>query len=102
METPKGNVRTPIVKDKPLTSKLLKDQLAGTHEQRMQEEKTIFLAITPGNRPEVTFTGFWSARFIRAAMDSIAKAYRLRKSRVSRPIGDNNEKQPREVEGGKQ
>ena len=70
----------------------LADALMGSYKERMEEEKTIFLVFKPGERPSVNFTGFWSGKFIRAAMDSIAKAYRMAKSRPSRPLekGEKN------------
>ena len=63
----------------------LADALQGTYEERMKEEKTILVKMVPGDRPSVSFTGFWNGRFIRAAMDSVAKAYRLRKYAPTRP-----------------
>jgi len=44
---------------------------------KIEEEKTLTLRILPGKRPEVEFHGFWTGKFIRSAMDSIAKAYRV-------------------------
>ncbi len=73
--------------DKPLTAKLLKEQLSGSYKERLEEEKTILLKYKPGQRPEVYFTGFWTGKFVRAAINSISKAYRLRKWRPSRPSG---------------
>ena len=63
----------------------LRDELQGSYEQRMSEEKTMLITLTPGKRPVVIFTGFWNGKLISAATNSIAKAYRLRKHRVSRP-----------------
>ena len=63
----------------------LSNELQGNYKQRMEEEKTILINLIPGKRPTVTFTGFWNGKLIRAAMDSIAKAYRVRRHRVSRP-----------------
>ena len=59
----------------------LSQGLQGTYEQRMQEEKTILLKMVPGKKPTVVFTGFWNGHFIKAAMDSVARAYRLAKWR---------------------
>lgn len=56
--------------------------LAGSEEQVKVEEKTIVLRMTPGNRPEVMFTGFWTGKYLRAALDSISKAFRLRRSKM--------------------
>lgn len=78
-------VRVPESK-KPLTAKLLSGGLAATMEQRLEEERTIVIRMIAGQRPEVTLTGFWNGKFIRAAMDSIAKAYRLRRHKPSRSI----------------
>lgn len=61
------------------------NELQGSYEQRMEEEKTMFITLTPGKRPVVTFTGFWNGKLISAAVNSIAKAYRLRRHRVSHP-----------------
>ena len=81
---------TPKKEDKPLTAKLLQDQLSGTPKQRMEEEKTLFLSMVPGRRPKVVFTGFWNGRYIRAAMDSVAKAYRLRRHHITKPKSEGN------------
>ena len=99
------NVRTPIVNEAPpkrLTSKALSSALSGTYQERLEEEKTIILIYKPGQRPEVTFTGFWNGRFIRAAQDSIARAYRLRRRHQTRkqPI-EADTKNPKVGEGGK-
>ena len=63
--------------------------LEGTYKERMEEEKSIVLTMTLGKRPEVAFTGFWNFRFIKAAMNSIAKAYRLRRFKPIRPEAEN-------------
>ena len=87
MDVPKAVVER-IIKKEPSTGRALSDALQGDAKERMEEEKTIMLRMTAGSRPEVTFTGFWNGRFIRAAMDSVAKAYRLRRFRptqVRRP-----------------
>jgi len=48
-------------------------------------EKSLTIIIYPGRRPEVVFTGTWTGRYISAAMDSIAKAYRITRRRVIPP-----------------
>ena len=48
----------------------------------VEGEKTILIRMTPGKRPDVTFTGAWTGKFIKGAIDSIAKAYRVAKRRV--------------------
>ena len=76
--------------------------LQGTAKERLEEERTIVLTMTAGQRPVVNFTGFWSGKFIRAAMDSIARAYRLRRNSASRPIGGRKQEQvAKPAEGGK-
>ena len=50
----------------------------------IEGEKTLLLKMTPGNRPEVIFTGLWSGKYIKAAMDSIAKCYRVARRQVIR------------------
>ena len=78
--------KVPEVKPRPLTSMALSKGLEGSVRERLEtEEKTILVKMTPGQRPEVTFTGFWNAKFIRAAMNSLSKQYRLRKFRPSHP-----------------
>ena len=54
--------------------KKLSNALQGSDDMRKEEEKTILVSIKQGFRPEVVFTGFWSGKFIKGAMDSIAKA----------------------------
>ena len=51
--------------------------LSDVLKERVEEEKKIVLRILPGKKPDVTFSGFWSGKYIKAAMDSIAKAYRV-------------------------
>lgn len=72
--------------DNRLTAKMLSPALQGSYKERMEEEKTIILKYTPGKRPDVFFTGFWNGTFIKAAMGSISRAYRLRRRDTTRPI----------------
>ena len=72
-------------KDKPLTHAEISSALQGSDSMRKEEEKTIYISMKPTTRPEVVFTGFWSGKFIKAAMDSIAKAYRTRRFKQVRP-----------------
>jgi hypothetical protein len=53
-------------------------------KERVEEEKKIVLRMLPGKKPEIVFSGFWSGKYIKAAMDSIAKAYRLHGREVRR------------------
>ena len=39
-------------------------------EEKVEEEKTILVKMTPGQRPEVFFSGFWNGKLIKAAMNS--------------------------------
>lgn len=59
----------------------LKEELA----PRLDGEKTILVKMIPGKRPEVTFTGLWTGKYIAAASNSIAKAYRVSRRNVVRP-----------------
>ena len=80
----------------------LSQGLQGTYEQRMQEEKTILLKMVPGKKPNVMFTGFWNGHFIKAAMDSIAKAYRLARYRPTMVRRENKPQTPEMVKQNSQ
>ena len=56
-----------------LTAEDLRDELRPS----VDGEKSLLLTIQPGKRPEVVFTGTWTGKYIKAAMDSIAKCYRV-------------------------
>lgn len=71
--------------DKEFTAREMSQELQGTAKERMEEEKSIVLTMTTGNKPNVVFSGFWNGHFIRAAMNSISKAYRLRRFKNIRP-----------------
>jgi hypothetical protein len=62
----------------PLTAEELRDEL----RPDVDAEKSLTLKIIPGQRPEVTFTGTWTGKYIKAAMDSIAKCYRITRRTV--------------------
>lgn len=82
----------------------LSDALASDLKQRLEEEKTIVLRMVPGQRPDVTFTGFWTGKFVQAAQNSISKAYRLRRFKPQRLPNTGSTKpltQEVKVEGGK-
>lgn len=66
-----------------LTAKMLSKELGGTFQERMNSEKSISVHMSAGSKPEVAFLGFWNGRLVRAAMDSIAKAYRLRRHHIT-------------------
>lgn len=86
-----------------LKGRELSDQLMGTPKDRLEEEKTILVKFKPGDKPIVTFTGFWNGSILKAAINSISKAYRLRRYRPSRaPSVDTARKGPmtKPQEGG--
>jgi hypothetical protein len=64
-----------------LTAGDLKAELAPS----VDGEKTILLKMVPGKRPEVVFTGFWTGKYIAAATNSIAKAYRVARRNIIKP-----------------
>ena len=53
--------------------------LQGTLKERLEGQKTIYLVFDMGEKPVITFTGFWTGGLITAAQNSIAKAYRRRR-----------------------
>lgn len=94
----KGSLSGTFKKETVLDNKVgmeLSDALIGTPKERMEEEKTIVVNFKPGERPKVMFTGFWNGTILKAAMNSISKAYRLRRNRPSRAAGvDQTRKGP--------
>ena len=81
-----------------LTAGELRDELRPS----VEGEKTLLIEISPGKRPEVTFTGAWSGKYIKAAMDSVAKAYRITRRRVMTPTHKEEITQTQPLaEGGK-
>ncbi len=72
-------------KEKAITASELTQELQGTAGQRNEEEKTLVVKLLPGKRPTVLFTGFWTGKFIRSAQNAIAKNYRVRRARISKP-----------------
>ena len=76
----------PVVKaekEKPkITAEALSSVLQGTVEQRKEEEKTIVIRMIEGQRPEVDFTGFWTGKLMKAAINGLSRAYRLRRHRM--------------------
>lgn len=54
-------------------------EIGGDFDNRMSQERTIYIKMTLESRPEVVLTGFWNGRLIQAAMNSIARAYRQRR-----------------------
>jgi hypothetical protein len=79
----------------------LREELA-PKEDRIDGKKTIFLEMEPGKRPLVAFTGFWSGKYISAAMNSVAKAYRTQRARrITRPSVDTGDKPTPQTAVGK-
>ena len=80
------------------TAEELRDEL----RPGVEGEKSLLLTIRPGKRPEVVFTGFWTGKYIKAAMDSIAKCYRVARRQAITPAS-KVEITPTQVtpEGGK-
>lgn len=62
-----------------LKASKLSKELGGDMDDRMSQERTIHLKMTLDSRPEVIFTGFWNGKFIQAAQNAIARAYRQRR-----------------------
>jgi hypothetical protein len=71
-----------------LTAKDLKQALAGTINQRLEEDRAIVLTMKHGERPEVRFDGFWNGRLVKNAMNAISKGYRLRRHKQVRAHAD--------------
>lgn len=89
-------------KDKPLTAKMLADGLQGTKAERDTEEKMIVLRMTLGQRPVVEFSGFWTGKYIKSALSSISKAYRIRRHKMIGRVHERDNQPPKSgVEGGK-
>lgn len=65
-----------------LTAEDLREELRPS----IDGEKSLTLTMKPGKRPEIVFTGMWSGKYIRAAMDSIAKSYRVQGRAVRRTV----------------
>ncbi len=77
-----------------------------TEPRRKPQELKLVLTFIPGSRPEVEFTGFWTAKFLKIAMNGLAKAYRLHRRDMARPRAEvvDTQLQPKrekEVEDGR-
>jgi hypothetical protein len=66
-------------------------ELSNALSQRVNEAKELKIVMTPGQKPVVEFKGFWSGKFITAAMNSVAKAYRIQARNMVRPRAKINE-----------
>ena len=81
-------------------AKELTGALSGSVMDKMEDDRTILLKMEYGKRPEVTFTGFWSGRFLQGALSSISKAYRLRRHKNVRPFPNTGVGQGEPANGG--
>jgi len=75
---------------KPLTAKDLSTGLESKDnglKERLEGKRTMHLEMCYGKTPDVAFTGFWNATFIKGAMNAISKAYRLHRAK---PRGNTN------------
>lgn len=67
-----------------LTAKDLKQGLSGSLEDRMKEDRTIVLTMKHGEKPNVSFSGFWNGHLVKNAMNAISRCYRLRRHKQVR------------------
>ena len=63
----------------PLAVGTLSKELGKSEEDPMLQEHSIVLRMQAGKPPVIEFGGFWTGKFIRAAQNAIAKAYRTRR-----------------------
>lgn len=77
-----------------ITAAELQQELSGSYDERIKEDKTIVIKLIYGKKPEVTFTGFWTGKLINSATNSIARAYRtyraqaIRTNNIKKESGD--------------
>ena len=57
----------------------------------IKADKSIYIELKDGGKPEVVFTGFWNGKLVKAAQKAIERTYR---SRRFKPVRKN-------AEGGK-
>jgi hypothetical protein len=57
----------------------LVNELGGTYEERMKQDRAIHLTMNANSRPIVVLIGYWDGRLIQGAMNAIAKQYRQRR-----------------------
>lgn len=53
-------------------------------------ERSLTLVMKPGEKPKITFVGYWDGKFVQAAINSISKAYRLRRYEIVKTKGDGD------------
>jgi hypothetical protein len=70
------SVQTKAVEEPELRAADLKQELSGTINQRETEEKSIYITLKHGEKPQVVFTGFWNGKLVRNAENAISRAYR--------------------------
>lgn len=74
-----------------LTANILKQALGGTYDERIKEEKTIYLTLSYGQKPNVVFGGFWNGKLVNNAMNAISRAYRVQRHKTIRAnVGQPN------------
>lgn len=84
VKTPESEVSKALMEEKKavekveyhLTAQDLKHDLGGTLQERLLAEKTVFVSIKSGQKPEVIFTGFWNGKMVHNAQNALARAYR--------------------------
>jgi len=58
----------------------LTESLGGTLKQRIEMERTVTVSMYSDRRqPEVVFTGFWTGKFIKGAINAIGREMRHRR-----------------------
>lgn len=71
-----------------LTAKDFKQELSGTMNQRLVEDRSIVLTMKHGERPEVQFNGFWNGRLVHNAMNALSRCYRQLRHKQVRAHAD--------------
>jgi len=84
----KAEVETPVVVEPELNARDLSQELSGSINARMEEDRSIILTMKHGERPEVDFNGFWNGRLVKNAMNAISRGYRLRRHKQVRAHAD--------------
>jgi len=73
------------IESKPLTatvlSKGLEDDKGADLKGRLEGKRSVHCEMEYGKPPKVWFEGFWNATFMNGAINSISKAYRLRRAK---------------------
>ena len=72
--------------DTTLKAPQLSEALGGNLKQRLEGDKEIHIKVKHGEKPEVTFIGFWNGKMINAASNAIARAYRHQRYKSNKPV----------------